>query len=130
MAVWADAGVAEIIKMKARMQAAILLCILELYMVPDFEFIKPGRVDLQDIPSWTVRRVGRPPGARQDSIHHNLFGIDPNNCQVHENEQHVDGRFEPALARLDEQQTLIWWEVRTEHQAAQATKETFTVLGL
>jgi hypothetical protein len=76
-------------------------------VIPDFKFIQPVRVDFQDISGWLVWSVSWPPGARQDGIHDNLFGINPDNSQVHENEQHVDGSFETALARLDEQQAFI-----------------------
>jgi hypothetical protein len=84
--VWADAGVAETTMMKTKMQATILLCILELYTIPDFEFVYPVRVDFQDISGWFVWSVSWPPGACQDCIHDNLLGIYPDDCQVHENE--------------------------------------------
>jgi len=89
------------------MQATILLGILKLYTIPNFEFIQPARVDFQDIPGWLVRNVGWPPGARQDGIHDNSLGIDPDDRQVHENEQHVDGSIDTTVAGLDEQQALI-----------------------
>ena len=112
------------------MQATILLCILELYTIPDFEFVQTVRVDFQDISGWLVWSVDWPPGARQDGIHDNLLGIYPDDRQVHENEKHVDGSFETALACLDEQQTFIWREAGTEHQAAQTAQETVTVEGV
>jgi hypothetical protein len=129
--VWADTGVFEATtKMIARIQTTILLYIYKLYVIPDFEFIQPVRVDFQDISGRLARSVSWPPCTRKDSIHDNLFGIDPEDRQVHENEQHVDGSVETALTRLDEQQASIQRKAGTKHQAAQPAQKTVTIEGM
>jgi hypothetical protein len=106
------------------MQARILLRILELDDIPNFEFVQPLRVDFQDVPGWLARSIGWMPGARKDGVHDNLLGIDPDDGQVHENEKHVDGSIETTVARFDQQQTFVCVEAGTEHQATQTAHET------
>ena len=89
------------------MKAAIRLHIVELDLIPNGEFVQPAGVDLQDVPGWLVWSVGRSPGARQDGIHDNLLGIDPDDGQVHENEEHVDGSIETIIACFNKQQASI-----------------------
>jgi hypothetical protein len=108
--VWADAGEAGRKKIRRRMQARILLRILELNDIPNFEFIQSLRADFKGIPGWLARDINWVPGARQDGIHDNLLGIDPDDSQVHENKKHVDGSVETGVAALHQQQALVCGE--------------------
>ncbi len=91
------------------MKARILLCISELYPIPGFELAEPG---LGGFPGY-IWLAGlehkQAPGARQDGIHDNLLGIDPDDGQVHErrNEEHVDGSIETIIACFNKQQASI-----------------------
>ena len=87
-------------------------------MIPDFEFVQPTRVDFQDVFCCLAGSVGGTPSARQDGIHDDIFGVDPDHCQVHEDEQHVDGGVEATVALLDKEQAFFWCKVGAEHQAA------------
>ncbi len=110
MGVSAAAGVEDINIIKIpSMQAAVLLYILELDVVANVEFTQPGRVDLQDIPGWLAWGVCRPPGTGQYGIHDILFGVDPYYCQIHENEQHMNGGIQPAITPFNEQEAFVRW---------------------
>jgi hypothetical protein len=100
---------------------------LELYMIPDFEFIQPIGMDLKDVFCSLAGSIGGTPSARQDGIHDDIFGVDPDHCQVHEDEQHVDGGVEAAVTPLDENQTFARSEAGAKHEAAQAAEETIAV---
>ena len=130
MEVWAEAGVAEKIKMKARRLAVILLGIVKLDKVPDLEFGQPVGVDLKDIPGWLARSIGWSPGSCQDGVYNNILGIDPDDRQVYENKQHMDGRFKTGVACFNKQQAFIGGEAGTEHQATQTAEETVAVKGV
>lgn len=96
-------------------------------MVPDFEFVKPVRVDFQNISGWLAGSICWSPGTCQDGIHNYLIGTYPYDRQVHEDEQHVYCSIELALVSFNEKQAIIWGEAGTEHQAAQTAQETVTV---
>jgi len=84
-------------------------------------------VDLQDKARALARRIEGTPGFCQNSIHNNHPGIDPNNRQVHENEEHVDGRIDPVVIFLDEQDPAAMIQPGAEHQAQQAALETCAI---
>jgi len=87
-------------------------------MIPDFDFIQSGWGNFQDIPGRLTGNICQAPGARQDRINDNLFGIDPDDAKIHENEHHMDGSVKPAVARLNQHQAFIRIKAGTERQAA------------
>lgn len=96
-------------------------------MIPDFEFVQPVWMDFQDVFGRLAGDVGGMPSACQDGIHDDIFGVDPDDRQIHEDEQHVDGGVEAAVTPLDNNQTFARSEAGAEHEAAQAAEETITV---
>jgi hypothetical protein len=64
-------------------------------------------MDFQDVFGRLVWCVYRSPGTRQDQIHYHLPGIDPDDGQVHENKQHVDGGIETTFPRFNKQQAAV-----------------------
>jgi hypothetical protein len=127
VAVCAEAGMAEKSTIKTKKQAIVFLIISELNPFADLEFIQSIRVNLQDVSGWLVGCIHRTPGACQDAIHDAVFGIDPDDRQVHKNKEHMDGSIEPAVARLNQEQTLLMCQSGTEHQAPQPAKETIAI---
>jgi hypothetical protein len=85
VAVWAETGVAEKMAKKAALQNRSLLCILELYLVPDLEINQSIRVDFQDVSRWLAGCIERMPGVCQDAVHNDILGINPNDGQIHKN---------------------------------------------
>ena len=109
------------------MKTAILLNILELYMIPNFEFVQSSRMDLQDIFRRLAGDVSGNPGTRQNGIHNHISGVDPDDRQVREDKQHMDGSVNAAVTPFDKKQTFVGGKTGTEHQTAQTAKETVTV---
>jgi hypothetical protein len=98
--------------------------------VADRKFIQTIGVGLKNVAGRRTRSVGRSPGARQDFIHDQTLGIDPDHCQVHEYEQHVNGRVKATIAGLDQEETMLRIQPGAEHEAAQAAQETLTIFYL
>lgn len=109
------------------MKAVIRLRILELYTIPDFEFVQPVWMDFEDVFGRMAGDIGGMPSACQDGIHDHIFGVDPDDRQIYEDEQHVDGGIEATVTPLDKNQTFARSEAGAKHEAAQAAEETLTV---
>lgn len=97
------------------------LRIFEFDLVADF--IVPNTVGVYFEREFCIRfgEVGRMPGFCDDLIHHGHFGVDPEDCKVERDKEHVDGGVETGIPLFDQKQSFVETKGFAKHQSAQAT---------
>ena len=103
------------------------LFIDESYLIPDFEIRYPLGVNFKDVFCGTLREVGQMPGFGMDGVNDDVICVDPDDRQVCEDGQHVDGCVQAALPSLDKEQALVRRDAAAEGQAAQPAEEAFAI---
>ena len=103
------------------------LFIDESYLIPDFEIRYPLGVNFKDVFCGTLREVSKMPGFGVEGVNDGVIRVDPDDRQVCEDGQHVNGCVQAALPSLDEEQALVRRETMAKGQSAQATEETFAI---
>ncbi len=64
--------------------------------------------------------VCQPPAPCNDLIHDDQVAIDPKDGQVEWYKKHMDGSFEPAVLRSNQEQSIICMKSSMEHQTPQS----------